>query len=193
MNALIRKIDEHCSLSEAEKTLLSQTLRTLHFPKGSVVIGEGKVDDSLYFLQDGVWRANMGRDGEDITLWFAIPGESVFSTWGHRGLPARFSITSSCDSIAIEMKRDTIRKLSQSSPAFVGWLNELYVDLLLTTDESLVNIANPKAEKRYLAFMKKMPELFNRVPLKEIAGFIGVTPQSLSRIRAGLRTVNSEQ
>ena len=41
-------------------------------------------------------------------------------------------------------------------------------------------------ENRYLAFIKKMPELFNSVPLKEIAGYIGVTPQSLSRIRAGV-------
>ena len=40
--------------------------------------------------------------------------------------------------------------------------------------------------QRYLAFIKKMPELFNSVPLKEIAGYIGVTPQSLSRIRAGV-------
>ena len=60
------------------------------------------------------------------------------------------------------------------------------MDILVNEDDVLVDISSPKAEKRYQAFIKKMPELFNSVPLKEIAGYIGVTPQSLSRIRAGL-------
>jgi CRP-like cAMP-binding protein len=182
---LISKINEHHPLAESEELLLRQTLRTLHFPKGSVVIEEGKIDDSIYFINKGVWRAHIGRDGEDYTLWFAVSGEAVFSSWGHiRNLPSRLTISSSSDSVVIEMKKSTIQKLSETSPTFNIWLHQLYVDTILSTDDQLVNISYPKAEKRYLAFMKKMPEIFQHVPLKEIAGFIGVTPQSLSRIRA---------
>lgn len=188
MEKLIKQIEERCQIGETEKTLLYRTLRTLHFPKGSVVIGEGKIDDSIYFLQKGVWRAYIERDAEELTLWFAVPGEIIFSSWGYiRGLPSRSTISSSSDSIAIEMKKSTVQKLSESSPAFMNWLQELYVDVILSNDNLLVDISNPKAEKRYLAFMKKMPELFNSIPLKEVAGFIGVTPQSLSRIRAGFK------
>lgn len=192
MEELIKQIHERCNLSETEINLLQQTLRILHFPKGSVVIGEGKIDDSIYFLHKGVWRANIESDSEELTLWFAIPGEIIFSSWGYiRGLPSRYTVSSSSDSIAIEMKKSTAQKLAESSPAFMSWLQELYIDILLNTDDLLVDISSPKAEKRYLAFMKKMPELFNSVPLKEVAGFIGVTPQSLSRIRAGLKTNKS--
>lgn len=187
METLIKQIDQRCNLNDEEKTLLRRTLRTLHFPKGSTVIGEGKIDDSIYFLQTGVWRAHILHDGEETTLWFAVPGEIVFSSWGYtKGLSARLSITSSSNSTAIELKKSTIEILSKSSPAFISWLNELYLDLLLNTEDAIVDISSPKAEKRYLAFMKKMPELFNSVPLKEVAGYIGVTPQSLSRIRASL-------
>jgi len=187
MEDLISNINKHCRLDEQEETLLRQTLRTLHFPKGSIIIGEGKIDDSIYFIRQGVWRAHIGRDGEDYTLWFAVPGEFMFSSWGYiRGLPSRFTISSSSNSVVIEMKKNTIEKLSESSPAFVSWLHTIYVDILLDTDDQIVDLTYPKAEKRYLAFMKKMPELFQHVPLKEIAGYIGVTPQSLSRIRAGL-------
>jgi cAMP-binding proteins - catabolite gene activator and regulatory subunit of cAMP-dependent protein kinases len=187
MEAFLKQIELRCKLSEEEKTLLCRTLRTLHFPKGSTVIGEGKIDDSVYFLQTGVWRANVMHNGEEVTLWFGVPGEVIFSSWGYlKGLPARYSISSSSHSTAIEMKRSTVVKLSESSPAFMKWMNELCVDSLLNMDNALVDLSSPKAEKRYLAFMKKMPELFNSVPLKEIAGYIGITPQSLSRIRAGL-------
>ena len=57
MDKLIEEIDNRCNLNDTEMTLLRQTLRILHFPKGSIVIGEGKTDDSIYFLDKGVWRA----------------------------------------------------------------------------------------------------------------------------------------
>ena len=193
MKELIENITQQCGLGEPEQVLLRQTLRTLHFPKGSVVVDEGKIDDSLYFLTRGIWRAHLERDGEDYTLWFAVPGETVFSSWGYnRGLPSRLTISSSSDSTAVEMKKSTVLALSEASPAFAHWLQEIYVDILLSSDNALVDLWNPKAEKRYLAFMKKMPEIFRYVPLREIAGYLGVTPQSLSRIRAGLKNGNKE-
>lgn len=187
MDKLIEHICQRCNLNENEELLLRRTMRTLHFPKGSMVIGEGKIDDSVYFIRKGVWRAFIARDGEEATLWFAVPGETVFSSWGYiKELPSRFTISSSSDSVAVELKKSTIQKLAETSPSIMNWLQELYVDILLNNDDLLVDLSSPKAEKRYLAFMKKMPEIFHEVPLKDIAGFIGVTPQSLSRIRAGL-------
>jgi len=188
MEAFIDQINEQCKLNEDELILLRQTLRTLHFPKGSALIGEGKIDDSAYFIRKGVCRAHIGRDGEEQTLWFAIPGDVIISSWGYiRGLPCRYTISSSSDTIAIEMKKSVIQKLSVSSPAFMNWLQGLFIDIILATDDALIDMWTPKAENRYLTFMKKMPEIFLHVPLKEIAGYIGVTPQSLSRIRAGLK------
>ena len=95
MEELIKKITERCNLNSAEEALLGRSVRMLHFPKGSDVIGEGRIDDSMYFIRKGVWRAHLLRDGEDHTLWFATPGEVVSSSWGHiRGLPSRFTISS---------------------------------------------------------------------------------------------------
>lgn len=193
MEELIRRINEWGALGENEVTLLRQNVRTLHFPKGSVVIEEGKIDDSIYFIRKGVWRAHIERDGEQYTLWFAVPGEAIFSSWGYsRGLPSRLTISSSSDSVALELKKSTIQKLVETAPWATNWLQGLFVDILLGTDDQLVDISRPGAEKRYLAFMKKMPEILHTVPLKEIAGFLGVTPQSLSRIRAGLKKGREE-
>lgn len=72
MDKLIEEIDYRCNLSDTEMTLLRQTLRILHFPKGSIVIGEGKTDDSIYFLDKGVWRAYIEEEGEQQTKGFAV-------------------------------------------------------------------------------------------------------------------------
>lgn len=187
METLLTQINKYCKLSKEEETILRQTVRTLHFPKGTTVIETGQVDDSIYFIRQGVWRAYTERDAEELTLWFAIPGEPIFSSWGYiEAMPSRFTISSSSNSTAIELKNSVVKKLANSSPGIMNWLNELFLSVIVNNDNALVDLSNPKAEKRYLSFIKKMPEIFQNVPLKEVAGYIGVTPQSLSRIRAGL-------
>ncbi|MGL5895082.1 MAG: Crp/Fnr family transcriptional regulator [Bacteroidales bacterium] len=188
MEDLINSINREFPLEEGEITILRESLRTLSFSKGGIIIRKGDIDDSIYFIRKGVWRAHLDREGEELTIWFAIQGEIIFSSWGHiRNQPSRFSITASCDSTVIEMKRDTIERLSSHSINFNKWLHKLYVDTIFSMDDQIVNISYFTAEQRYLAFMKKKPSIFQQVPLKEIAGFIGVTPQSLSRIRANLK------
>lgn len=185
MKKLIAELSRYGKLGRKEKQLLEQNVRTLHFPKNTVVIGKDKIDDSLYIIRQGIWRAYVDRDGEQITLWFAIPGESILSPWGYmKGTPSRYHVAASSDSEALEIKKKTLQELVHLSPFLWNWLHDKVLEEFLTADDMLVDISDSKAERRYLALMKKAPVIFQNVPLKEIAGFIGVTPQSLSRIRA---------
>lgn len=187
MKELIAEINRYYTLGKKEVQLLEQNVRMLHFPKDAVVIEKGKIDDSIYFIRKGIWRAYVDRDGEQTTLFFAVPGESYLSSWGYvRGMPTRLTVIASTNSEALELKKSTLQELLRSAPALHAWLHAIAFKTLLDNDDMLVDISDPKAEKRYLAFMKKAPDIFQNVPLKEIAGFIGVTPQSLSRIRAKL-------
>lgn len=187
MEKLISELNKYHPLGALELELLEQNVRKLHFPKDAVAIGIGKIDDSIYIIRKGILRAYADRDGEQLTLWFAVPGEYVFSSWGYsRGLPSCYGVMASSDSEVLELKKSTIRDLLAAAPALWQWLHDVILGELFNTDDMLVHISDPKAEKRYLAFMQKAPEIFRSVPLKEIAGFIGVTPQSLSRIRAKL-------
>lgn len=189
MKKLISELNKYGKLSNKEIRLLEQNARTLHFPKDAVVIGTGKIDDSMYIIRKGIWRAYVDRDGEQMTLWFAVPGESILSPWGYtKGTPSRYTLAASSDSEALEIKKSTLQELVRTAPFLWQWLYDMTLEVLLNTDNMLVDISDPKAEKRYHAFMKKAPEIFQNVPLKEIAGFLGVTPQSLSRIRAKIKT-----
>ncbi len=189
MEKLIADLRGYGKLGKKEVQLLEQNVRTLRFPKDSVVTGKGKIDDSVYIIRRGVWRAYIDNDGEQLTLWFAVPGEAIVSPWGYvDGAPSRYTVTASSDSEALEIKKATLLQLARLWPSAWNWLHDLTLRELLAADDMLVDISDPKAERRYLALMKKAPEIFRNVPLKEIAGFIGVTPQSLSRIRARIKS-----
>ena len=185
MKEFIEQIQKKYGIDEKGVELLYASLRIVRFPKSTVVVAEGSVNDSIYLIRKGVWRTYALKDAEEITLWFSTAGDYELAPWCvMKGLPSRYYISSSSESEAIEFRRDTIEKLCEMTPAFIGFLCDLYAGIFLHTDDFLVDFASPKASNRYLAFMEKMPEILKNVPQKEIARFLGVTPQSLSRIRA---------
>ncbi len=188
MEAFIENIRQKYDINREGVALLHASLRMVRFPKGTVIAAEGAVNDSIYFIRKGVWRTYALKDAEEITLWFATAGDYDLAPWCvMKGLPSRYTISSSSDSEAIEIRKSTVERLSVVSPSFVGFLCDLYAEIFLHTDDILVDLASPKASNRYVAFMEKMPEIFREVPQKEIARFLGVTPQSLSRIRASFK------
>ena len=188
MQELISHLVSTYHFNELIEDYLNRTLRVLHFPKGADVIVQGAIDDSIYFIRKGVWRTYLLQDGEEITLWFSVPGDYDLSPWCQlKGLPSRYSISSSCNSEVVELRKSVIEKLSGESIEFARFMGDMYGNLILKTDEVLVALSSLRATDRYLAVMQHIPELFKLVPQKEVARFLGITPQSLSRIRAGIK------
>ena len=187
MEKFIEDIRQKYNIGQEGVEILYESLRTVSFRKGDIIVAEGRVDDSIYLLRKGVWRTYAIKNAEEITLWFATAGDFDLAPWCvMKGQPSRYTISSSSNSEAIEITKSTVMQLSQVSPSFVGFLCDLYADIFLHTDDILVDMASPRALNRYIAFMEKMPEIFREVSQKEIARFLGITPQSLSRIRAGI-------
>ena len=87
-----------------------------------------------------------------------------------------------CDSVAYSISRATLNQLYHSS---IGLANLMDHQLLLQ-ENWLINSGSPRAKERYLTLIKETPELLQYVPLKYIASYLWITPQSLSRIRASL-------
>ena len=188
MQDLINHLASTYKLDAACVDYLCRTLRILHFPKGSIVIKQGSIDESVYFICKGVWRTHILRDGEEITLWFSVPGDYDLSPWCQvKGLPSLYTITASSDSEVVEFRKSVIEKLSAESMGFARFMSDMFGKMILETDEILIALSSPKATDRYLAIMRRIPELFKSVPQKDVARFLGVTPQSLSRIRARLK------
>lgn len=188
MENFINDIKNRYGITDEGVELLYSELRVKSFDKDEVVVAEGSVNNSIYFIKKGVWRTYAMKDAEEITLWFAVAGDFDLAPWCvMRDMPSRYTIMSSCESEAIQIRKSLITRLSEISPSFVGFIRDLYADIFLHTDDIMVDLASPKASGRYLAFLEKMPELFRDVPQKDIARFLGVAPQSLSRIKANIK------
>lgn len=96
------------------------------------------------------------------------------------------NIEAMCDSVAYSISRATLNQLYHSSIGLANLGLRLMDHQLLLQENWLINSGSPRAKERYLTLIKETPKLLQYVPLKYIASYLWITPQSLSRIRASL-------
>lgn len=104
----------------------------------------------------------------------------------NRQEPAQFSIDAVEDSEVLLFDATFFRKLSQLTPTFTEFFHRLLQNNVRTLQRRLVLTLSASAEQRYVDFLQTYPTLARRLPQRMIASYLGVTPESLSRIRREL-------
>lgn len=128
----------------------------------------------MMFLGNYVFIRHLGEDGV-----------ATFSVWGYvDNAYSLINIEAMCDSIAYRISRTALNQLFSSSIGLANLGLRLMDHQLLLQENWLISSGSPRAKERYLTLIKETPELLQYVPLKHIASYLWITPQSLSRIRA---------
>lgn len=188
METFKEKFRSRYHLSEADVLALLSHMEEVHLKKREVIVNEGVKNTNLYLIRQGIWRGHYLKDGVDTTIWFASEGEAAFSVWGYvDNSYSQISIEAMSDSIAYCISGTKLNELYSTSIGLANLGRRLMEHQLLTTENWLLSAGSPRAKERYLTLIKETPELLQYVPLKYIASYLWITPQSLSRIRAGIK------
>ena len=187
METFEEKFRNRYQLSEADASALLSHMEEVRFKKKEVIVQEGTKNTNLYLIKEGIWRGHYLKDGVDTSIWFASKGEAAFSVWGYvDNSYSQLSIEAMSDSIAYCISKAALNELYSTSIGLANLGRRLMEHQLLTTENWLISAGSPRAKERYLTLIKETPELLLHVPLKYIASYLWITPQSLSRIRAGI-------
>lgn len=187
METFEEKFRNRYQLSEADASALLSHMEEVRFKKKEVIVQEGTKNTNLYLIKEGIWRGHYLKDGVDTSIWFASKGEAAFSVWGYvDNSYSQISIEAMSDSIAYCISKTALNELYSTSIGLANLGRRFMEHQLLTTENWLISAGSPRAKERYLTLIKETPELLLHVPLKYIASYLWITPQSLSRIRAGI-------
>lgn len=187
METFEEKFRNRYQLSEADASALLSHMEEVRFKKREVIVQEGTKNTNLYLIKEGIWRGHYLKDGVDTSIWFASKGEAAFSVWGYvDNSYSQINIEAMSDSIAYCISKAALNELYSTSIGLANLGRRLMEHQLLTTENWLISASSPRAKERYLTLIKETPELLLHVPLKYIASYLWITPQSLSRIRAGI-------
>ena len=187
---LIREVfDRLAILSEAEWQLFASKLRNKSYAKGDFLLKEGEVENQLKFIIKGTVRLfTSNSKQEDISLGFASEGSfcSAYGSFVMRS-PSKIVIEALEAVEVLCIGYDDLQMLYGYSHTGerLGRINaEMY---LSHKEEREIFLLTMSAKERYLDLMNRNPRLFDLVKLEHIATFLGITPQSLSRIRKDIK------
>lgn len=168
------------SISDENAALLFRYIDEVDIPKGAIAVREGQRDHSIYFVKKGLVRAYVLRDGKDITLWFAAEGEMAAAVVRSVSI---VNIEVMENTVLFRIPQERLESLFEQSLELANWGRKLMENYLSEYEHYFTNYSWTSAREQYERLMKEYPDLFRKVPLKHIASYLQITPQSLSRIR----------
>ncbi len=188
MDNLIDIFSANYGIERNAASELIKQMERVSFRKGETVVKSGAFDDSLYILESGIWSGAKSASFGDAVVWFAFGGEAVVDIFCYNaGIPSKITIASETDSVARRIGKARVNSLCGSSPGIANVIRKVFETNAFHFEDEVVWMADKEnASDRYRALIDDHPELILNVPLKKIASYLWVTPQSLSRIRAAL-------
>jgi CRP-like cAMP-binding protein len=145
------------------------------------------VCDNYYFIESGAIRYYQMKDGEEITGGFFLEGSGYtdLDSFLSNSFSKQTAQAIECSSLLFITKLD-LEKLYQEVPKFERIARILTEEAFIDLRKKADNFILLDAKKRYLDLLKNRPELTRRIPQHYIASYLGIKPQSLSRIRKNL-------
>lgn len=183
MHPFQKFIQNYVTLSAEDWSKIESCLTRQVFEKETLILEEGKICRHLYFLERGLLRFFIYKDGNDITKYFTdIPYCFTSQKSFTAQQPANESIETLEPSIIWQMSYKDAHKLLILT-SWNAFIRKLLQEVQVYTEEILETLQTETAEQRYRKMLKENDQLLQRVPLKHLASYLGIAPQSLSRIR----------
>lgn len=185
-NYLFDFIERYMPLTEEEKRAIVDLDIIRSFKKGTVLVKEGDIIKSGYLVIKGCLRSYYIVDGEEKTTEFYTETEPIVPVSGTDDSGAAHFVSCVEDSIITVGDPEMQKETSEKFPRFEKLCLIISEQLLENSLTSLADFKNSTPEQRYVNLLKNRPQLLQRVPQHQIASFLGMKPQSLSRIRKRL-------
>jgi len=172
-------------VSEEEWEVVKECFQLQPFPKNEYFVSQGKVCRKLAFIAEGVMRYCMFRDdGTDVTCFFMCENDFVGDPESYfPQKPSDKNVQALTDCQLISISYENMQKLLQQN--FRGKEINAAVDhyVMMKMLYQRTFLLNLDATVRYKEFMREYAHILQRIPLSYIANFLGITQQSLSRLR----------
>lgn len=193
MNKLRKKLEQIIEITDSEWTQINRLFHSKSFKKKSIIQREGKVFNDVYFLQSGSARSYFqDPEGKEITwqLYFNDDSSSLInlllddsiSHYENKGTPLTFEALGDCEFLVISLSKLEELYQSDNKWQYLGRIISHNVYFKSTFERSL-SLLSSNATKMYGDLIEKHPQVLSHFKSHIIASYLGITPQTLSKIR----------
>lgn len=182
---LLEYFDRLIPLNQMEKKLVLSSFHPRLFRKRQYVLQEGNTSTHFYFIVSGCLRMyKVDEKGTTHIIQFAPENYWLMDIGSFHGIrPSVLNIDALEDTVVLQITRDDLISLYLKAPKFDRIFRVLIENSFVRLQERLLQNISSTAEERYQSFQDSYPHLVNRLPQVQIASFLGITPEFLSRLR----------
>ncbi len=187
-NILFDYIKDHIDLTQDEKKLIKDLSLIREYKKGTVLVQEGKRSNDNYFILKGCLRCYYIIDGEEKTTEFYTELEVLSPACVIEQKPSEYYVACLEDTVLLVSNPEIEQESFTRFPRFESLCRVLSEKLAAKNQAAFNTFKTSSPEQRYINLLKTRPNLFQRVPQHQLASYLGITPQSLSRLRRRIVT-----
>jgi len=185
MEEFVKKIHGISPLSEEGLRVFTEKWQPWNVGKDYFLVRENTVCDYIYFIRKGIARIYYYKHGKEVTEWIAMDGTFFLSiTSFFKRVPSKLIIHTIEPAELMGIHHDDLIALCNQSHDIERWFRKLLTNSLIHSQRRMESIQFESAQQRYEKLSTNNPSIIQRVPLSYIASFLGITQETLSRIRS---------
>lgn len=170
-------------LDKEERLAIGSKIPVREYKKGHILVSEDEIPLECYFVLQGCVRQYYLIDGEEKTTAFFTERQAVAATNFFDQTPSKYYLVCVEDAKVIVGRIHQDEEMYKQFPKLVTITRVMIEQDFNNTREDFAAFITSSPKKRYLDLLDTRPDLLNRVPQHQIASYLGITPESLSRIR----------
>jgi CRP-like cAMP-binding protein len=177
--------DRLIPLNEVERELVRTKFHSRLFRKRQYILQEGNICTHFYFVVRGCLRMyKIDEKGNTHTLQFAAENSWINDLGSFHGVkPSSLNIDALEDTVVLQISHEDLISLYIQAPKFDRIFRVIIENGFVRLQERLLQNISSTAEERYQSFLDIYPHLINRLSQVQIASFLGITPEFLSKLR----------
>ena len=185
MKNLFEHIHKYSPLGKTSVKNLGKALKKIELGKGAFLSTEGKICSHIYFLETGALRGFYNLDGKEITHWFAFEKSFVTSFLSFiTRKPAMENIQLMEDCVLWAITQEDLQELYRNHADMERLGRIMHERYYVMLEERFVNNHFKEARERYDNLVAQSPHILQRAPLGYVASYLGMTQETLSRMRS---------
>ncbi|MGZ3909230.1 MAG: Crp/Fnr family transcriptional regulator [Flavisolibacter sp.] len=182
---LQKAIEKISPLDASRRPEFFNAWKEWQIPKDFFLLKENTVSDYIYFLEKGIVRIFYHKNEKEVTEWIALGGQFFLSiTSFFQRSPSHLLIQSLVPSTVYGIHHDDLMRLANTYHDVERLLRKMVTASLILSQERMYSIQFETAQQRYDHLIRNHPQIIQQVPLTYIASFLGITLETLSRIRS---------
>jgi CRP-like cAMP-binding protein len=182
-NEFVKYLSKNSFFSDDMIKTIVENVKVKKYKKGEIILKEGCIVNECYLILTGCIRSYTIKNGEEKTIDFYLEEQAISPPGYGKSVPSKIYLECIEDTVAAIGTPEKEFEMSEKFPELKSAELAMTGEVMDNYQSSFIDYKITSAEERYLKIVKECPGLIQRVPQYQLASYLGIQPETLSRIR----------